>query len=60
MKRLTIRNSDGSVSQPTDTTFEKAMYRLAEYEDLGYSPEELKSMISAVKNITGRYYPESK
>ena len=28
MKRLTIRNGDGSVSQPTDTTFEKAMYRL--------------------------------
>lgn len=42
MKRLTIRNSDGSVSQPTDTSFEKAMYRLAEYEDTGLTPEEIK------------------
>lgn len=42
MKRLTIRNGDGSVSQPTDTTFEKAMYRLAEYEDTGLTPEDIK------------------
>lgn len=34
MKRLTIRNSDGSVSQPTTTTFEVVMYRLAAYEDI--------------------------
>ena len=32
-KRLTIRNSDGSVSQPTNTTIEKVFYRLAEFED---------------------------
>lgn len=34
MKRLTIRNSDGSISQPTHSTFEKVFNRLAEYEDL--------------------------
>ena len=32
-KRLTIKNSDGTYSQPTDLTFEKAFYRLAELED---------------------------
>lgn len=44
MKRLTIRNSDGSVSQPTDLTFEKALYRLAEYEDTELTPEEIEEM----------------
>lgn len=48
-ERLTIRNSDGSVSQPTDTSFEKAMYRLAEYEDLGFSPKELGSILSLAR-----------
>ena len=33
MERLTIRNNDGSYSQPTHTTFEKMFYRLAEFED---------------------------
>ena len=33
MERLTIRNSDGTVSQPTTTTVEQVFYRLAEYED---------------------------
>ena len=33
MERLTIRNSDGSYSQPTHTTFEAMFYRLAEVED---------------------------
>lgn len=32
--RLTIKNSDGTYSQPTHTTFEKIFYRLAEFEDL--------------------------
>ena len=44
MKRLTIRNSDGSVSQPTDTTFEKVFNRLAEYEDSGMEPYEIRRM----------------
>ena len=33
MERLTIRNSDGTVSQPTGTTVEAVFYRLADYED---------------------------
>lgn len=33
MERLTIKNSDGSYSQPTHTTFEKMFYKLAEFED---------------------------
>lgn len=42
MKRLTIRNSDGTVSQPTTTFIEKMFYRLAEYEDTGLEPQEIK------------------
>lgn len=34
MKRLTIRNSDGSVSQPTSTTIKAVFEKLADYEDL--------------------------
>lgn len=41
MKRLTIRNSDGTVSQPTHSTFENVFNRLAEYEDTGLEPEEI-------------------
>ena len=44
MDRLTIRNSDGSISQPTHSTFEKVFNRLAEYEDTGLTPEEVKEM----------------
>ena len=54
MKRLTIRNSDSSVSQPTDTTFEKAMYRRADYEDTGLTPEELSEI--AFANKEGRLF----
>ena len=32
-KRLTIKNSDGTYSQPTGLTFEKTFYKLAELED---------------------------
>ena len=45
MKRLTMRNADGSVSQPTATTVEDVFYRLAEYEDLGKTPEELHQIL---------------
>ncbi len=44
MERLTIRNSDGSVSQPTHSTFEKVFNRLAEYEDTMMTPEEIGQM----------------
>ena len=33
-KRLTIRNSDGTVSQPTWADIEGVFYRLAYYEDM--------------------------
>lgn len=49
-KRLTIRNSDGTVSQPTSTSVEQVFYRLADYEDLGYTPEELKKLIKERAN----------
>lgn len=34
MSRLTIRNSDGSVSQPMDLRWADALEKLAHYEDL--------------------------
>lgn len=43
MKRLTIRNTDGTVSQPTKTSIEAMFYRLAAYEDTGLEPEEIVS-----------------
>lgn len=42
MKRLTIRNSDGSVSQPMDLRWDEALKRLAAYEDTGLTPEEIR------------------
>ena len=44
MERLTIRNGDGTVSQPTATTVEEVFYRLAAYEDNGLTPEEVKDI----------------
>lgn len=44
MERLTIRNSDGSVSQPTDWKWAEALDCLADYEDTGLTPGEVKSM----------------
>lgn len=43
MKRLTMRNSDGTVSQPYGVTVEEVFYRLAEYEDKGREPNEILS-----------------
>lgn len=39
MERLTIRNNDGSVSQPTDLRWDIALERLAAYEDTGLTPD---------------------
>lgn len=50
-QRLTIRNSDGTVSQPTKTTVENVFYKLAEFEDLGYTPSDLKKIIDAFEAI---------
>ena len=44
MERLTIRNSDGTVSQPTSTTIEAAFYRLADYEDTDREPAEIRKL----------------
>ena len=41
MNRLTIRNSDGTVSQPTNSTCDKVFNRLSEYEDTGLEPDEI-------------------
>lgn len=53
MERLTIKNSDGTYSQPTHTTFEKMFYKLAEFEDFmeenGFKNlEELDSYIQKI------------
>lgn len=40
MERLTIRNSDGTVSQPTNLNWAEALELLARYEDTGYTPED--------------------
>lgn len=42
MGRLTIRNSDGSVSQPTNLNWAAALEKLAAYEDTGLEPEDIK------------------
>lgn len=39
--RLTIRNSDGSVSQPTDLRWAEALEKLADYEDTGLAPKDV-------------------
>ena len=44
MERLTIRNSDGTVSQPTGTTVEAVFYRLADYEDTNREPAEIRKL----------------
>jgi hypothetical protein len=44
MERLTIRNSDGSVSQPTSTTIQAVYEKLAAYEDTGLEPEEINDI----------------
>lgn len=44
MERLTIRNSDGTVSQPTSTTVEAVFYRLADYEDTDREPAEIRKL----------------
>lgn len=45
MERMTIRNSDGSVSQPTDLKWAEALDRLAAYEDTGLTPAEVSAIV---------------
>lgn len=60
-KRMTIRNSDGSVSQPTDLKWAEALEKLADYEDTGLTPAEVRSMygewcaMMSVFNSIGSY-----
>lgn len=46
MKRMTIRNSDWTVSQPTNLNWENVLYRLAAYEDTGLEPEQVMELKS--------------
>ena len=53
-ERLTIKNSDGTYSQPIDTTFEKVFNKLAELEDImekyDLKVEELDKLIDGMKS----------
>ena len=61
VKRLTIRNRDGSVSQLTDLKLAEALEKLADYEDSGLTPAEVHSMsgewcaMMSVLNSIGSY-----
>lgn len=55
MERLTIRNSDGSVSQPTNTTVEAVFCRLAEYEDTDLTPADVRDMKNELCLRCGKY-----
>lgn len=48
MERLTIRNSDGSVSQPTGLNWAAALERLAAYEDTGLEPCEISEKYATI------------
>lgn len=45
MKRMTIRNPDGTVSQPTDLKWAEALERLAAYEDSGLTPGQVRCIM---------------
>lgn len=49
--RLTIRNSDGTVSQPMNLDWSAALEKLAAYEDTGLTPEDILC-IRATQRIT--------
>lgn len=62
MERMTIRNSDGSVSQPTDLKWAEAIDCLAAYEGTGLTPGEVysmsgewRAMMSVLNSIGGGY-----
>lgn len=48
MDRLTIRNSDGSVSQPLNLNWAAALERLAACEDTGLDPVEAAAIENAL------------
>jgi len=55
MERLTMRNSDGSVSQPTSTTAEAVFERLTSYEDTGFTPTDVRDMRNELCLYCGKY-----
>ena len=61
VKRLTIRNRDGSVSLLTDRKWAEALEKFADYEDSGLTPAEVHSMsgewcaMMSVLNSMGSY-----
>lgn len=55
MERLTMRNGDGSVSQPASTTVEAAFDRLASYEDTGFTPADVRDMRNELCLHCGKY-----
>lgn len=44
MERLTVRNSDGSVSRPTGLDWDAVLEKLAAYEDTGLEPGEIEAV----------------
>lgn len=46
--RLTIRNSDGTVSQPMNLDWAAALEKLAAYEDTGLEPEAVKGVLESL------------
>lgn len=52
MEHLTIRNSDGTVSQPADLKWAEALKKLAAYEDTGLEPEEAEACKVALMGKT--------
>lgn len=56
MERLTIRNSDGSVSQPLNLKWAEALERLAAYEDTGLTPEEVSDLLTIHRGMEGNEY----
>lgn len=53
MRRLTIRNSDGTVSQPIDLRWADALEKLATYEDAGLEPETVSKIRDVILEISG-------
>ena len=53
MKRMTIRNSDWTVSQPTNLNWENVLYRLAAYEDTGLEPEDIVGLKNTCDQLNG-------
>ena len=50
-ERLTMRNSDGSVSQYARLNWADVLYKLAAYEDCGLSPKEVQEMVDKNKEV---------